>query len=274
MAINIQEVIMLHLVTSGCSFSDNHTQKWPHYLAANLGARLYNRGQQSCGNDWIRRTAIYQCEELLNSGVSPNDILVVVMWSGIDRLSLWINREQTPNFDKLLDEHKQPLNYQGTEPNTVWGKSSTERGWQVGSINCNFNSPTIQEHKTEAILKFFPDEALAIHSWEQWLMLQWYCQSKGLRLICSTWRDEMHYPEVFNGPPKMLTWERWESVRELHKQIDWTNWIFWKEYGGQDEFCRNRRLTFEADNSHPTKESNQIWVDEIVLPWLRAKNII
>jgi len=259
----------MYLVTSGCSFSDNNGPKWPHRLAANLGAKLYNRGQQSCGNDWIRRTTIYQCEELLNSGVNPDDILVVVMWSGIDRLSLWINKEQTPNFNNLLYEHQQPLNYQGTDPNTLLGKSNDQRGWLVGSVGCNFDGTDVQQYKSEAILKFFPDEALAIHTWEQWLMLQWYCKSKGIRLVCSTWMDVMHYPSA-NG---QKTWDRWDSISELHKQIDWSNWIFWGKSGGQFEFCRDKGLSFEADNQHPSKESNQVWIDEVILPWLK-KNLL
>jgi len=85
-----------HLVTSGCSFSDNIIHeggRWPHYLAEKLNVKLYNRGQGSAGNDWISDSAIYQTNKLLEDGISAQEIAVVACWSGIDRGSIFISKK-------------------------------------------------------------------------------------------------------------------------------------------------------------------------------------
>ena len=163
-----------HLVTAGCSFSDNSggRTKWPYQLAQRLEATLWNRGQQSVGSDYIRRAAEYQCNQLLSLGVAAEDILVVVMWSGTDRLSLWVNQEQTRGFSALVHPDQNPLDPTHGEANQWWAHSRTDRGWLVGSSNCVFQGRQ-QSYKRRAVTEFFPDEALAIHSREQWLYLQY-----------------------------------------------------------------------------------------------------
>jgi hypothetical protein len=110
----------MFLVTSGCSFSDNIGKRWPHYLADALSLKLFNRGQGSCGNDWIAKTAIYQTQLLLNDGVNPKDILVAVMWSGIDRKGLFISSKETDNYDNLINSDtysSNPINFIDSQHN-------------------------------------------------------------------------------------------------------------------------------------------------------------
>jgi hypothetical protein len=80
-----------HLVTSGCSFSDNSDLHWPHYLSKKLNLELYNRGMSSAGNGWISKSIIYQTQLLLDSGVHPEEILVVAMWTDIARYDIFID---------------------------------------------------------------------------------------------------------------------------------------------------------------------------------------
>ena len=62
-----------YLISSGCSFSDNcFGGRWPHFFANSVNAELYNRGQGSCGNDWISKTAIYEAIGLISAGYDPN----------------------------------------------------------------------------------------------------------------------------------------------------------------------------------------------------------
>lgn len=260
-----------HLVTAGCSFSDNSGQKWPRYLRERLTASLWNRGQQSVGSDYIRRAAEFQCNQLLSLGVAASDILLVVMWSGTDRLSLWVNQEQTASFSALTHPDQNPLDPTQGEANQWWGRSRQDRGWLVGSSNCNFQGQQ-QAYKTRAITEFYPDEALAIHSREQWLYLQYYCQARGIALINTLWHDELHWPRAWtSAEPLLRTRDRWASCSQLEDQIEWSKWIFWGTTGGQWEFTRDRHLAFEADGVHPGQEANRMWVEEVLWPGLDSR---
>jgi hypothetical protein len=113
-----------HLVTSGCSFST--AGKWPQMLSTKLeNTELYNLGQDSAGNDWIARTSIYQASKLLQSGVNPEEILIIVMWSGIDRKGMFISRNETRDYDKFIAVNTAcPINFL-EEPVNV--KASTNK---------------------------------------------------------------------------------------------------------------------------------------------------
>ena len=93
-----------YLVTSGCSFTDNlrppngDLTRWPMFLADYTGMQLFNRGQGSAGNDWIADSTIYQISELLNQGCKPEEIIAIVMWSGIDRNSIFISSDQCHSY--------------------------------------------------------------------------------------------------------------------------------------------------------------------------------
>lgn len=258
-----------HLVTSGCSFSDNHGIRWPHALASALKVKLYNRGQGSCGNDWISKTAIYQTQLLLDQGVSPETILVAVMWSGIDRKSLFISANETSQFKNLLnfDGHPNPVQFIGADPNQDVPMSMYS-GYMVGSMNCNFENSAITRFKEECILKFFPDEALAIESYEHFLRLQWYCKSVGVKLVNHTFMNIMHYPHRGN-PNHPLTIESYKTIQPLHNMIDFSNWVFWKKGDGLYEYTQDHELPFYHDGLHPRPEAHEYYVNNFLMPELK-----
>ena len=77
------------LLTSGCSFtmgSSKNLKKdsWPKYLARHYNLKLRNPAMGSIGNGLIAKQIIYQTTQLLKIN-KPEDILVGIMWSGIDR---------------------------------------------------------------------------------------------------------------------------------------------------------------------------------------------
>ena len=75
-----------HIITSGCSFSDQVTKfTWPHQIESLYGANCIHMGLGSQGNSLIARKALYAVQEIINQGVEPEDILVGIMWSGPDR---------------------------------------------------------------------------------------------------------------------------------------------------------------------------------------------
>lgn len=257
-----------YLVTSGCSFSDNLGLRWPHYLAKSSNLTLYNRGQGSCGNDWISKTVIYQAYELMRQCVNPEEILIVVMWSGIDRKSLFVNKEHSVEFDNLNNVDSWNMNrisILDSEPNKV-AKSNNFEGYIVGSSGCKFKNNNINKYKRECIMKYYPDESLAIESYENFLRLQWFCSSYNIKLYNLTTWNIMIYPNSFIRPNStVLTKDRFKNIDHLYNMIDFNKWIFWKDYGGIYEYTVDNSLSFYADKVHPSIESHKHYVDNYLL---------
>jgi hypothetical protein len=140
-----------HLVTSGCSFSDNFNKRWPHFLSEKIGATLYNRGQGSCGNYWISKSEIYQIQQLLDRGIPPDEILAVVMWSGIDRKDLFVSAKEIFEYENLINSNDRgspnPINFLDSHPNDRGVNCSENDGYLVGSTSCYFTNKYINEYK-------------------------------------------------------------------------------------------------------------------------------
>ena len=266
-----------HLVTSGCSFSDNVALRWPHYLAARLGIPLYNRGHGSAGNDWIAESTIYQISQLLNEGVDPKEILVVVMWSGIDRTNLFISQRDTPYFNDLLADNPRevvhPINYTDSLPNTHL-KADTDSGYLPGSLNCVFNNQLVTRMKQRYISQFMNAEWLLIKSLNSWLQLQWMCDSYGITLHNFTYMDLWHYPYYkFSSPqPNLpLFYESYsKNTKHLFDLIDISRWHFGDNYTGMYEWCKTKQLEFYPDNFHPYESAHSLYVENFICPSLNC----
>lgn len=263
-----------HLVTSGCSFSDNLSKgRWPHFLAEALSCQLYNRGQGSAGNQWISSSAIYQTSVLLDQGIDPSTILVAVMWSGIARKDLFIDNE-LHNFQDLINTPNHcpnPLNFVNTEPNLRHPDfTNTDSGYLFGSVNCAFSKKTMNRFKKELILKYFSNQSLAIESYENFLKLQWFCKANNIKLVNQTFQEFLFFPHK----DTVLTKDRYKNVKHLYEMIDFESWILWNNSYGLYEYTRDNKLDFDDDNLHPKSNSHKYYVDNYLINELHKRNII
>ncbi len=267
-----------HLITSGCSFTGTRDNLWPWWLSRETDSILHNRGYPAAGNGWISRSAIYQTQSLLDSKVPPEGIVVIVMWSGIDRKELFISNTETKDFSNFsrYNTMRFPINFINSEPNNPNIKDSSS-GYIENFFQ--FNTSLLPSGTSLHPLKFlsyFADESLAIQSYEHFLRLQWYCNSKNVTLINLTYADIMHYPDSKfqeNHHSTSLTKDRFKNVVHLHNMIDFNKWIFYKDTEGLYEYVRDNKLTFRTDGVHPSIESNKHFVENFLLPKLQDLNI-
>lgn len=259
-----------HLVTSGCSFSDNTESHWPHYLSKKLNLELHNRGMSSAGNGWICKSTIYQIQQLLESGITPEEILVLVMWSDIGRQDMFIDSNNPFNVYKDLlnkDGDPNPVNFIDNSPNIVCRQSSVkEDGYLLGGLYAPFTNHNIINFKKD-IWKYFPSQSMAIQSYENFLRLQWLCEANGIALVNLTMIDIMHYPsEERRG---MLTKDYFRNVNHLYKMVNLNKWIFWDSTKGLYEYTKDNDLTFNSDGEHPSTESHEHYVNNFLVEKLR-----
>jgi hypothetical protein len=235
---------------------------------------LFNKGHGSSGNDWISKTIIYQTQELLDAGVNPSEILVGIMWSGIDRKSLFLSQRETSGYKQLINfisDHANPVNFIDGKPN-VYDQHNEIDGYLVGSMGCRFANKKIDDFKIEAISKFFCNEALAIESYEQFLRTQWFLESKGIKYFMQTYMDIMHYP--YYNRNTVTTQYYYRNIMPLYKMIDFDKWIFWGETGGLYEYGKDQNLPFATDNLHLETKSHEYYVENYLLPKLKEKGIL
>ena len=251
-----------HLITSGCSFSDNIDNRWPHWLAQEYNLRLYNYGHGSAGNDYISQSIIFKIHDLINQGVNPSEIAVFVMWSGIDRQGIFISSQETVNYDSLLNEGQaNPINFLFmTEKEegrfiplnpVVDGYPSS--GWLLGSPHCSWLNENITDFKKLHFENFYTHEYCYIKSFLSMLQVQWLCENKGIYL------KNMTYMNLFEN-------NNYENTKHLQDLIDFSKWIFWNDRDGLFEYTRDNNLPFYEDDFHPLPESHLHFIKNWICP--------
>lgn len=272
-----------HLVSSGCSFADNeYADRWPHFLARNLDVKLHNRGQGSSGNDWISMSTIYQTNLLLQQGIPSEDILVVVMWSGISRGSIFLNKEETAGFDEYVNKeggNTNPVNFWDNEPNKQ--QKPTDRGFLVGSPWCTFLNDNITKLKKLHAENIYNNEWQMISSLNYWLQLQWFCKIHNIRLINLTFTNIFHFPYypykglnnlIINDPPPLKFYETYsKTTKYLFDMLDLSQWWFnGDNFDGMYEWViKNGYPLYPQNDLHPAIESHEIFVNKVLIPLVK-----
>jgi hypothetical protein len=97
-----------YLVAGGCSFT---AAGWTVELCKHLGTIRHDYANAGLSNDVIAPSVVYGVERLLNNGVDVNDILVGVMWSGVDRKSFFKRELTDPNLYNIHNYDSSKENY-------------------------------------------------------------------------------------------------------------------------------------------------------------------
>jgi hypothetical protein len=107
---------MKHILTTGCSFTNNNRfnpkfpfivdnldrNSWPYFLQKELNKSytVYNLGNATNDNSSMCRVIFYWINKLLEDGVHPNDISVIIQWSDPNRESIYIKND---NIKKMIN---------------------------------------------------------------------------------------------------------------------------------------------------------------------------
>ena len=115
-----------HIITSGCSFTRQEKRlgfncvdddfltdsdkfwRWPHHIQKEYtNYKVYNLGNPTNDNSIIAQSTIKKITDLLNDGVSPLDIKVVIQWSEQNRNSFFISNEVAKSYQMMAKERTQ-----------------------------------------------------------------------------------------------------------------------------------------------------------------------
>jgi|TARA_Y100000034_G_scaffold135580_1_gene208101 hypothetical protein len=200
-----------HLVISGCSFTQhNRPETWYHNLKTDYDhpdvAEIHNVGIGGAGNYIISTMCINKVSELLKEGVRPEDVYVVIQWSGVSRKSfIGDNRPSIlpVDFSHCQAESEiKTLAAAGGSSKFCWdiGKKNDERYW----INYKDN--------------YWSDECAFIETLENILRVQWFLKSSGVDFLMFLGWDIFTNPD--SGQHMHGSWAGWFKANDGRGQWD------------------------------------------------------
>ena len=170
-----------NIITAGCSFT-NCGMSWPYHIN---DRNVYNVGTVGAGNGYISRASIWQCEELLNENVPPEEIFLIVMWSGIDRFEVLSTKDSPLHRDYIGESQDRwwmsNYNQNLDERESVWLKSSIpDMDWDNRAVIDLFK----QYWKY-----FYTEEESFLKTLEYILRVQNYCKVKNIKYKFCCWQN-------------------------------------------------------------------------------------
>jgi hypothetical protein len=234
------------LLVSGCSFTFE-PWNWPTFVCSEMDYNLINVGMASSGNGLIGKKVIYQVDKLLKTQ-QPEDIIVGVMWSGVDRHDFYT--DDSTRLSNINGWIENPTNVVDNRKNWV----ITNYAWDIPQAKNWYQN--LHTHVGSMIM--------TIHNI---LMVQWYLERKGVKYFMSTYMDIFHssgYKDLIVHPEvkylfDMVDFSKFLPVSGCHE------WV--KE--NYNEFGFSGHVGYEHRGIHPTEFGHIKFAEEVVVPFIK-----
>ena len=241
------------LLVSGCSFTHNnyHTPcTWGNNLAVWAGLDIYNLGIPGAGNTHIKNSIILWIEK---NQPDPADLLIIVMWSGIERVD-WITGPELSNF-----KNSYPFTYNYSE--------STELvlggNWWADDPNRSIVVKTLIDYT-----KFQNEQSLAMTSWLAMTQLTDYLKQRGYTFYYTAWQN------LWSPGDGANQWTDYGvELEKLGLALDIAPWLFFDHSKYLGTWVRKHNYLME-DNLHPTRIGHEVWCRTVLIPELIKQNAL
>ncbi len=240
------------LLASGCSFTFEKWN-WPTFVKDELNYDLLNVAMASQGNGLISKKVIYNVQKLLET-YKPEDILVGVMWSGVDRDDFFVeNYEDKGNIDGWIEN-----------PTSI---IDGQNNWLITNFHWSIPLAKIWYEN------FHTHTGSMIKTMERILYTQWFLEKNNIKYFMSSFIDIFHA----HGAEYFITTK---EVEYLYKQINFDNFLPVKgchewvkeHYGDKGGF--NAPTETGYIGIHPTEFGHKKFSEEVIIPFLKNKNYI
>lgn len=263
------------LIVGGCSFTfgrPNWATELAEYLKnQNNELTFVSTSFPSQGQDMIQKKVMLAIMEAFDNGILPEELLVVVMWSGIGRKSWYIDNSLL--IDKLdPDSVLQDLKNLGQDKGAGW--HSSVHGSHVNDKNLEFPC-------WYYLFDQYPNGVGKVHdSLENIINLQNFCKLHGVTLI-----QQFFMNDVFENIEKH---QEHQIINYLYKQLDFSRII---KQGMLDyietflnipdnksllsltpskrEIIAKKTDLLMSDGCHPGKQGVKLWCENILLPFIK-----
>ena len=248
------------LITAGCSFTQteipamNFTRdNLPKHLSDRNYGELINYGMFATGNEMIARTIIHGVSKSIKDN---KDIVVGVMWSGVERHTVYSDTATRPvkgDFPYGPRRFiKEPIDV--LQPNAV-----SKGGW----LDMSAGLLTVPDHPWHDLIKnwysVFSNKAYSqIKTLENILMVQNYLELNNIDYFMCAYMDNV------------LSFDLNENTTYLHDLIDWSKFI----KTGMLEWCESRNYIISETDQHPTDTGSLEYTKQIIETHLKERDLI
>jgi len=248
---------MKKVVVSGCSFTFEDWN-WPTFLVNHLNVPtkdLINVGMASQGNGLISKKLIYAVNKVLEN-TNPEDILVGIMWSGVDRIDFHSENNYSSK-DWGNNGHVDNIH----NPTNV----AVDKKWYF--INPGWDTLENPHPLMDSYYRYFHSNiGMLVNTIQSILLVQWFLKEKGVKYFMTTYMD------IFGKYPKEVMES--EEIKYLYQLIDFDNFI---NVDGCYEFVSQNYPSGmppeEKDAIHPLKSGHEFFVDNAVIPHINKMGI-
>jgi hypothetical protein len=239
------------LVTSGCSFTFEDWN-WQGHLARILNLDLINTGLPSQGNGLISRKLIHSLSEVINTYKSE-EILVGVMWSGIDRHEFY-----NPKYNKTIDwgsENSKNNDPRVKNPTEV---VSTKNNWYI--LNHHWNN----KESVNFYSNYHDHISSMVYTIEHILRVQMFLERNKIDYFMSSYLSIFSNEETINHEEvkylfDLIDFDKFLPVSGCHEWVKEN----YGENGGFNDPDQNGYI-----GVHPTSFGHQKFTEEVIIPFL------
>ena len=288
-----------HLITGGCSFSHytNSNENWIGFLEDKLKFENENlttehTGYFSQGQELIQKKVMLAIVEALESGLQPNEIMVVVMWSGTFRKAWYIDnpiiiKQMTKlwhNFDGGMSSQFLDLKNRNAEnPNYFETKNGSkfsynkDGGWYFTVNGSDSQMEFVQQHY---ILDGHMTDGIGkVHSSiENIIMLQNFCKLNGVNFYQQFFMDSVFEDIENNKNHQMINYlynQLDENIILKNGMFEYLHTLLNMDRKESINITHSERLKldentgyFSKDGFHPSKLGAELWCKNILFPFL------
>lgn len=242
-----------NLLVSGCSFTHNNCEghfAWPNILSVWTGMNTVNLAIPGAGNSHIANSVLLYLEK---EKPSPADTLVLIMWSGVERID-WITDKAQSNFG---DQYSYEYFYDDYTELTVGG------AWWSQSPTTHLKKTLVEYSKYQS------DQSLALASWLEIKKLETYLGCKGYTFYFTSFLD------IFNEGDGTNTWIRFDKeLEKLNLTLDKSVWLPMKSSEYLGNYIKEHNMVQDFDRFHPTMAGNESWLNTILIPKLLEQGVL
>jgi hypothetical protein len=220
-----------YLITSGCSYTSGALDQygWPDYLAKLMDRELDNKAEGGRGNYYISN----QVYDIIDtSKYNWANSIVIVMWSGIDRVDKAVSKKEFNYFDKFND------NIQDS-----WLHSGGAKGFDKTKTKDRYWYNYYKTYHTE--------EDSYIQTLQHMIGVQEFLTNRKIPYLFLTYKD------IFSN-----RYQKYKRAKNLENHINWDRFHFPNgEFGGEFEWVKDNNLTWSEDGIHPSEESHKKYAE-------------
>jgi len=248
---------------------------WPWVLGKELDCVIHDYAFSGLSNDVIASSVVYGVERLLSNGVNANEILVGIMWSGVDRISFF---KQSHTTEELKNSDKYNMwkeNYSFIIKDDFPINKNIDPRFSSDCKDYSFGSYSVQNfsYDTPDALAWYQNLhdplGARITTFEKIVWLQDYLKQKNVDYFMSTFMDSVLEPDKADLSNAATLYNEGDEIKIPH--LEWL-----KSHIDFDYFLPIRSYhTFFAGQSeykrHPDTQENEDLVHKVILPFLSTK---